>query len=194
MVTLLVPPGAFAQVATGFPPYGSFGGGTFDTVNNANLNVHFAIPIINKAGRGMPFSYTLSYDSSVWSPVGGYWHPSLYNWGWRGKAEALMGYVLYGVTQGSCFVFPQMYYYTVYSGGSYYDPQGNAHFFAVTVSPGGGPCSGVPPYSASGTATDGSGYTLTMTAAPSATITTPSGLTITPPSAHPTQLQARVPL
>ena len=45
-----------AQVATGTPPYGSFGGGPFDTVNLGNLNVHFAIPVIHKAGRGMPFN------------------------------------------------------------------------------------------------------------------------------------------
>ncbi|MGA7630598.1 MAG: hypothetical protein WCB11_07510, partial [Terriglobales bacterium] len=43
------------QVATGTPPFGSFGGGPFDTVNLGNLNVHFAIPVLNKAGRGLPF-------------------------------------------------------------------------------------------------------------------------------------------
>src|SRR5439155_142921 len=61
---------AVAQVATGTPPFGSFGGGPFDTVNLGNLNVHFGIPVVNKAGRGMPFSYVLSYDSSVWFPLG----------------------------------------------------------------------------------------------------------------------------
>ena len=45
---------AVAQVATGTPPFGSFGGGPFDTVNLGNLNVHFGIPVVNKAGRGMP--------------------------------------------------------------------------------------------------------------------------------------------
>ena len=29
------------QVATGTPPFGSFGGGPFDTVNLATLNVYF---------------------------------------------------------------------------------------------------------------------------------------------------------
>ncbi len=42
--------------------------GPFDTVNNANLNVHFEIPIVNNAGRGMPFYYRLGYDSSIWYP------------------------------------------------------------------------------------------------------------------------------
>ena len=39
-----------AQVATGTPPFGSFSGGP-DIVNNANANVHFAIPVERKAGR-----------------------------------------------------------------------------------------------------------------------------------------------
>ena len=54
-----------AQVATGTPPYGSFGGGPFDTVNLGNLNVNFVIPVFHKAGRGTPFTYDLSYDSSI---------------------------------------------------------------------------------------------------------------------------------
>ena len=58
---------ASGQVATGTPAFGSYGGGPFDTVNLGNLNVHFSIPILHKAGRGMPFNYDLSYDSSVWT-------------------------------------------------------------------------------------------------------------------------------
>jgi hypothetical protein len=60
---------AWGQVATGTPPYGSFSGGPFDTINNANLNVNFRIPVVNKAGRGIGFYYLLNYNSSVWSPV-----------------------------------------------------------------------------------------------------------------------------
>jgi hypothetical protein len=47
---------ASAQVATGTTAFGSFGGGPFDTVNLGNLNVHFAVPILNKSGRGTSFS------------------------------------------------------------------------------------------------------------------------------------------
>ena len=36
------------EAQTGTPPFGSFSGGPFDTVNNANLNVHFAIPIFSR--------------------------------------------------------------------------------------------------------------------------------------------------
>jgi hypothetical protein len=76
-----------SQVATGTPALGSFGGGPFDTVNLGNLNVHFAIPVVNKAGRGMPFSYNLAYDSSIWEPVTSngttsWTNVTDTNWGW----------------------------------------------------------------------------------------------------------------
>jgi hypothetical protein len=68
LVLILATSVASAQVATGIPPFGSFGGGPFDSVNLGDLNVHFAIPVLHKAGRGMPFIYDLSYDSSLWTP------------------------------------------------------------------------------------------------------------------------------
>ena len=49
-----------AQVVTGFPPFSSQTPSTFDTVNDANLNASFAIPVVSKAGRGMPFQYSMS--------------------------------------------------------------------------------------------------------------------------------------
>jgi hypothetical protein len=81
---------ATTQVSTGTPPFSSLGGGPFDVVNLGNLNVHFSIPVLHKAGRGMPFTYDLSYDSSIWTPVtsGGtttWKHAS--NWGWKGMGE-----------------------------------------------------------------------------------------------------------
>ena len=39
---------ASSQVTTGTPPFGGFGGGPFDVVDLANLNVHFSVPIVNK--------------------------------------------------------------------------------------------------------------------------------------------------
>jgi hypothetical protein len=59
---------AFAQVTTGTPPFGSFGGGS-DVIDLANLNTHITIPVLSKAGRGMPFNYVIEYDSSIWQPV-----------------------------------------------------------------------------------------------------------------------------
>src|SRR2546422_5232119 len=78
-----------AQVPTGTPPFGSFGGGP-DVINLANLNSHITIPVLHKPGRGTNFNYDMSYDSSVWYPVtsGGTttWQP-VQNWGWRGQTE-----------------------------------------------------------------------------------------------------------
>lgn len=68
-------PGLRAQVVTGYPPFGSFASNGFDSVDNANLNVHFAIPVVNKAGRGLPFYYVLNYDSSIWQRLGSNWSP-----------------------------------------------------------------------------------------------------------------------
>ncbi|PYX53468.1 MAG: hypothetical protein DMG76_25595 [Acidobacteria bacterium] len=86
-----------AQVATGTPPFSSLGGGPFDVVNLGNLNLHFAVPVIHKAGRGMSFDYDLSYDGSIWTPVTSSgttsWQPAS-NWGWRGQTEASVGYVV----------------------------------------------------------------------------------------------------
>jgi hypothetical protein len=91
---LLVAGDLKGQVATGFPVYGSFGGGTFDTVDNANNNVHFEIPVINKAGRGMPLTYKLTYDSSIWTPVGSsgsqVWTPAA-QWGWNSMGSPSTG-------------------------------------------------------------------------------------------------------
>src|ERR1700722_8733380 len=89
------------SVAPGTPAFGSFGGGPFDTLNLGNLNVHFVIPIRQKAGRGTPFTYSLVYDSSIWAPITSSgtqsWQPSntapnntLPNsyWGWQGLSNS----------------------------------------------------------------------------------------------------------
>ncbi len=85
----------FAQVSTGTPPLGSFSSGP-DVINLGNLNVHFAIPVFSKPGRGGRFFYNLGYESSLWSPVSSsgtrIWTP-VANWGWRGQTDAAVGYV-----------------------------------------------------------------------------------------------------
>ena len=77
---------AAAQVVTGTYPFGTFDNKGIDSIDLGNLNVHLTIPIINKPGRGLPFYYNLSYDSSVWYPtsVNGstVWQP-VQNFGWR---------------------------------------------------------------------------------------------------------------
>src|SRR5579872_1801520 len=76
-----------AQIGSGFLPYTSHQASTFDTVDLATLNVHFDIPVVQKAGRGIPFHYVLSYDSNIWSPVQTVWS-AVTNFGWRGITEA----------------------------------------------------------------------------------------------------------
>lgn len=76
---------AMGQVATGLPPFGSFSSGP-DIINLGNLNVHYTVPVFSKPGRGIPFNYALTFDSSVWSPVSGTWAP-VANWGWSGPND-----------------------------------------------------------------------------------------------------------
>lgn len=75
-----------AQVQTGTPAFGTFGGGP-DVINLANLNSQLTIPIVNKAGRGLNFTYSLFYNSSIWVPVRSSgtiaWTPTaVSSWGW----------------------------------------------------------------------------------------------------------------
>ena len=104
-----------AQVVTGTPQFSSVSGGPFDAVNIGNLNVHFAIPILHKAGRGMSFSQgDLTYESSIWIPVGSSgsqsWQPdntapnnppNSY-WGWQGLSNSGTSYITY-VTGGGTY-------------------------------------------------------------------------------------------
>lgn len=179
---------AFAQVATGTPPFGSFSGGP-DVVNNANLNVHISIPVVAKTGRGLPFTYTLSYDSSVWYPVTSgsnqVWTP-VSNWGWRGITEVETGYITYSGGQASCFENGTTHYFMVYGNWVYHDSFGSRHPYSFVVSNAStNGCSHGPPYSASETSLDGSGYTISASATPSATVKSRSALSVLAPLQSP---------
>jgi|HubBroStandDraft_1064217.scaffolds.fasta_scaffold157779_2 hypothetical protein len=152
------------QVATGTPPFGSFGGGPFDAVNLGNLNAHFTIPVLNKAGRGMPFAYNLGYDSSVWTPMTSsgttQWRPAT-NWGWSGQTQVSAGYLTAAFTSPSACNGNGAE--QIYSNWVYRDPYGITHAFTGTLWQfvGGGingNCSGQ--NSLNVVAADGSGYTL----------------------------------
>jgi RHS repeat-associated protein len=190
--TLLLSAGASGQVTTGLPPFGSFSGGPFDTVNNANLNVHFEIPIRTKSGRGLSFYYILAYDGSVWSDGSGTgpWTPAA-NWGWSTISDGATGYVRYQDVTYSCVAgsYPNFttYYWTIYYHFSYWDTFGNFHSFGNTaVSTAYGiPCaSNQPPNTAKVNAADDSGYTLSVAASstgPSGSVGKAEGTTIYPP-------------
>ena len=169
-------PNAYGQVATGIKPFNTYGGGPFDTVNLGNLNVHFDVPVVSKAGRGMSFTYALGYDSSVWYPVGS-WQP-IANWGWRGETEAAIGYVSFASSQEKCFTSGSNWYWaTRYTNFQYHDKLGSTHSFAlpnISVCP----TYGVP--YATATTTDGSGYQIQASTG-SASIIDKAGHLFNPP-------------
>jgi len=174
LLTFLLCTSLSAQVATGTQAFGSFGGGPFDSINLGNLNVHFAVPILHKAGRGVPFDYALSYDSSIWTPgtVNGtlQWVPAA-NWGWTAQTLATIGYLYTATTdsQGTPIKCSGGFgVYTTYTSTyTYYDWLGQSHPFPGSTwdKVGSGGCSGTtygPTLQA--VATDGSGYSLTAPA------------------------------
>ena len=101
---------ASAQVQTGTPPFGSFGGGP-DVINLANLNAHLTIPVLHKPGRGTDFAYDIGYDSSFWVRVtsGGTtsWLPVNGTWGWQGLAAA--GASSYAAPSGAAAAYTVKY-------------------------------------------------------------------------------------
>jgi RHS repeat-associated protein len=162
---------ASAQVATGTPPFGSFGGGP-EVINLANLNAHWTVPILHKPGRGINFTYDLSYDSSVWYPVGSSgqqsWQP-VASWGWAGATPQVLtgqiGYSQTNVSSTQVYCGPGVGYVTnytyTYGNWQYMDRFGIWHQFAGSTqlySPMGCNYNSSSGTGFGATATDGSGY------------------------------------
>jgi RHS repeat-associated protein len=177
---------------TGTPPFSSTSGGP-DAVDLGNLNVHVAVPFFSKAGRGLPLSYTMSYDSSVWYPVtvsGSTTWTAVGNYGWRGNTEAAMGYATYKVGHGVCYDSygrkwtNGIFYYRFWV---YHDQFGTAHSFnGETDTSDAEVCDPqVDDPSFTAVATDGSGYTLIVTNYTDAQIVSPAGFVTTPPVQDP---------
>src|ERR1039458_7192070 len=185
-----------AQVATGAQSFGSFGGGPFDTVNLGNLNTHFSIPVLHKSGRGLPFTYDLSYDSSIWTPMSVLgtqtWQPAP-GWGWNSNWTGNFGYIIYStytvVWYGSNG-YPDGEE-SVYDGYVYHDAFGRSHAFIGQVVIYSQECNGTSNYSFTSTATDGSGLTISVTNGNSAYLTTVGGTVLAPPVVQvpPTSMQ-----
>ena len=178
------------QVAPGTSAFGSFGGGPFDTVNLGNLNVHLSVPVLHKAGRGIAFNYDLSYDSSIWYPVSVSgqmtWQP-VQNWGWTGQTAPATGYLASSsVLVQTCLTTgrPTGWIYKLY--WTYHDPWGAAHFFGgyTQMRVGSGDSCPLPtPTSLNVSATDGSGYQISVVSSTSATVQNPGGQTFQAPGA-----------
>jgi RHS repeat-associated protein len=182
---------ASAQVTVGTPPFGGFAGGP-DVINLGNLNVHLTIPVLGEAGRGMSFSYNLSYDGSVWYPAtsGGSqsWRPyTATQWGWTTSVPR-GGRVTYQESffeksYGNCVLAT-----TTYSNWVYVDGLGTPHGFTGSSEVETG-CANVNT-SFTSTAWDGSGYTLSVTGSTINSLTASDG-TIINPATGATTLQDR---
>ena len=162
----------FAQIAPGIPPFSSQSSSTFDTINNASMNIMFSIPIVRKSGRGLPFNATLAYSGSVWVPVTSgsttTWTPiPTSKWGWTFSPTGA-GSVSYQSQVKSCIGSGGKEVWNNYYGFIYTDGLGTQHPFNINVSDWsltGDDCgSGANPTVGTGVAIDGSGYTLSVQA------------------------------
>jgi hypothetical protein len=166
LLSLLALPSS-AQVITGTPPFGSFGGGP-DVINLANLNAHLTIPVFARAGRGIPFNFYVTYDSSVWYPVtsGGTtsWQP-VANWGWGGS-EVNIGTViprLISSSSGTCGSLPHLGITSTSTWAwTYQDGFGTPHPFSATSIVYINSCTGGYTTGFTQEAVDDSGYSLTV--------------------------------
>ena len=184
------------QPVTGIPPLSSVAGGPFDTVDLANLDVHFAIPVFSRPGKGMPFSYALTYDSLVWSPKSATgassWTP-VTGWGWSVMTQAATGYVTYDYVDAVTVCGSNQVEYEEWANWVYHDPQGTPHpFLGSYVLIYDDPGCGIGHTFTMATATDNSGYILHLptihtgeTNVPT-TVTSRSGMIYYPPSESPT--------
>ena len=123
---------AAQQPVTGVPPLSSIASGPFDSVNLANLNVHFSIPVFSRPGKGISFVYNLTYDSLVWMPTNSsgqpLWTP-VTNWGWTPQSTAITGHLEYAVKTVYCGKPIYGYTRTEYGPFTYVDPGGTRHPF-----------------------------------------------------------------
>ncbi len=177
---------SFGQVPTGTPPMSSLSGGP-DVVNLANLNSHITIPILGKSGRGLPFTFNLPHDSSVWYPVTASgstaWQP-VPNWGWSGS-EARIGYIISAASLSSriitCGKLEDLILTTVY-GWTYQDGFATPHPFPGTTTVTVNQCTNITTQTSLGsTAIDGSGYTFSATGSTVNSLVGPDGNIINAP-------------
>jgi RHS repeat-associated protein len=166
-----------AQVATGTPPFNSFAGGP-DTVNLASLNADLNIPIIQKAGRGLPFALSIDFNTYAWyplhsgthlewAPAGSLGLPTMATpWGGTSASET--------VVNGGCEGRYPVYQY---SNWTYIDSGGTPHPFSFTT--GYSPLYSACTSSETRASNDGSGWTLSVTGGTANWVSAPNGTVIT---------------
>jgi RHS repeat-associated protein len=193
VVGVVILTGLFCQAqqnATGRQAFGSFAGGP-ETINLGNLDVNLVVPILHRQGRGIPFVFDLTYDSSlVWLPVtaGGTttWTPQP-GWGWPVPVSAV-GYVpspvVWTVTAPCGLGLSETTTWRIYSG--YIDIHGTLHHvpnLVTTVITKPPSCGGNSSTDASSATDDGSGYSISILHGPvsTASLSSRGGKAITVP-------------
>jgi hypothetical protein len=171
-------------------------------VNVNNGEIHLEIPLATKKQRGdLILNEALVYDSRIWHIVQ---NGSSYSWqptnvpngvgGWTFSSGASAGTIAYSTQTGSTSTSPacgsgssSSQTYTQYTNWTWIDPGGTSHAFPGVSTLVYGPpppnCTYNGPdgnSSSSGSATDGSGYVLTVTNNTTATITDLHGITYQP--------------
>lgn len=166
---------AFAQL--GFPPFGSFQDGGFDSINRQNLNVVFSIPIVSVPGRGQDFTYALIHNSLVWQRNGNYWSPAPGN-GWtvfKPETFKTTGAVSYRRIRFFCDHPTQPEYVWYYYNYTFTDEAGTKYAFPVEFYERATACMFEPTGPRTGYA---SGYYLNATSPTFPKVTAPNGIEV----------------
>ena len=178
------------QLITGIPPFSTTTGGSFDAIDLANLNVHFSIPIFSRPGKGIPFNYSLTYNSLIWYPVtsGGTtsWQP-VTNRGWAAQGTGLSEWFSYPQTTVNCYdnLGHQSGAVVTLGPYTYYEPSGTPHLINNTlVQISGSNCSGNPRSQFTTSASDGSGFVANISFSGPNTVTTSSGKVLYPSTSN----------
>jgi RHS repeat-associated protein len=127
--------GAVAQII-GIPRFGSIQNGGFDKIDNANLNVMFAIPVVSTGSRGVNLNASIPYNSLTWAISGTYWLPSVDSsgasaWGW-GTQAVPVGTPYFHYRRFRCIANDGTNQWSYqYNGYGYRDPNGTVHTFSL---------------------------------------------------------------
>src|SRR5258708_2733853 len=164
LIWLCIIPGYLNAQNTGIGvlPFGSYTRGGFDTINNQNLNVMFAIPIVSSAGRGQPLSFNLSYNSQIYTISGTLIYPATnFGWLWDGPPGGTSGGDTYSYPM-KCNKpgYPLWVTNTDYSNYYFTDALGTTHGFPISATYNG--CGNFWSGTTSGNATDHTGYYTTI--------------------------------
>ncbi|HEV2299669.1 MAG TPA: RHS repeat-associated core domain-containing protein [Candidatus Acidoferrales bacterium] len=158
--------------ATGFPPFGSFERGEFDSTNLEDLNSIIAIPIVQSPGRGMNFDFSVIYNSLIWTKSGNAWvlNPNLPPLGWSTTYSVGSTHFTTSTSRmrcNKCTLGEGCLYIdkTTQQNYTYIDPVGTVHSFpGVYWEDDYSECDGSDTFSGTftGHASDASGYFITL--------------------------------